>query len=123
MKQILVHVLKSSLGDCTANGVTSKHWGVALFSADSTNEEIEEYCKTNNVDRTSCLRVVVRENPIYGNYAEVVFKTPASTGTYMFGGNYVVTSDSRYSEIAGMKHPLSVHDRFESWEVYEHLSK
>ncbi len=123
MKQILVFALKSSLGDCTAHGATSIYRNLTLFSADSTNEEIEDYCMKNTVAKNSCLRVVVRENPIYGNYAEVVFKKPSSAGTYMFGGNYVVTSDSRYSEIVGMKHPLSVHDRFESWEMHEHLSK
>lgn len=43
-------------------------------------------------------------------------------GTYMFGGNFIYTSDSRMSSING-GHPIKVHDRFEDWETYDAMSR
>ena len=122
MTALLVSVLRDSSDDCTARGITSKENLVWLFSADSTREEIKEFYRKREDSFSTALRVVVRENPIYGNYAEVVFKNPPSAGTYMAGGNYVVSSDSRYKVTAGINYPISVHDRFESWEENEALS-
>jgi len=122
MKTILVFSLRSSIGDCTNNGLTAKNNTLLLFSSDTTNAEILDYCENGKADIKHCLRVVKRNSP-YTNYAEVVFRNPQSEGTYMAGGNYITTSDSRYSDIAGVSYPLSVHDRFETWETYNKLSR
>lgn len=122
MKTILVFSLRNSLGDCTNNGLTAKNNTLILFSSDTTDEEIFDYCKNGKANMGHCLRVVKRNSP-YANYAEVVFRNPQSEGTYMAGGNYITTSDSRYSDIAGVSYPLPVHDRFETWTAYNGLSK
>lgn len=95
MKTILVFSLRSSLGDCTGNGLTAKNNTLLLFSSDTTNAEILDYCDKGKANMGHCLRVVERNSP-YTNYAEVVFRKPQSEGTYMAGGNFIYTSDSNY---------------------------
>ena len=123
MKTILVFPLRSSIGDCTCGGVTSINRSLQLFSADTTNEEVEEYFKVCPEMKFTAIRVMKNENPIYSVRAEVVFKKPSSEGTYLAGGNFVYTSDSRYKEVTGIDYPISVHDRFESWEMYHGMSE
>jgi hypothetical protein len=123
MKKVYVTSLRFALGDCTNGGATAKHQMLTLFSADTATEEIEQYCDEFGTDKSKCLRVVVRENPRYGNFAEVVFKQSKNAGTYMAGGNFVYSSNSTYEEITGSSSPISVHDRFETWKQYEYLSK
>lgn len=123
MKAILVHPLISSLGDCTNGGLTSKNRSLTIFSADTTDEEIKQYFNGDSEKYSKAIRVMKTENPIYPVRAEVVFRKPSNEGTYMAGGNFVYTSDSRYKEVAGVPYPISVHDRFEDWNTYEHLSR
>jgi hypothetical protein len=45
---------------------------------------------------------------------------PATAGpSGMFGGAYVATSDSRFSEATGMYGAVALHDWYESWEQYD----
>ena len=121
MKTVSVYVLRNDLGDSTANGITSKVNSVWLFSAETTNEEVREFYGKKNESPENALRVVKRER--YCNYVEPVFKNTGDQGTYMAGGNYVYTCDSRYKEISGTPYPLPAHDRFEDWVTYEGLSR
>lgn len=118
---ITVFVYTPSYGDCTAEGVTSKNKSLYLFAEYVTRKEIEEFRQERNIDKSACLRVVKRENPIYGSYAEVVYKE--KEGAWMSGGNFVYTSDSRYFEVTNVRYPISVHDRCESWEQYDQMSR
>ena len=43
---------------------------------------------------------------------------PNKTG-YMFGGNFAYSSDSRFP----FDYPLGIHDREETWEEYEMLTR
>lgn len=113
MKTLSVHPLRSALGDCTANGVTKRFDTLYLFEAKTLDSDIIDYAEKEEIELDQCIRVVERENPLYGSYAEVVFKKP---GHYMAGGNFVYASDSRYKNVAGVNFPLSVHDRCEPWK-------
>lgn len=122
MKAINCMVYRFPLGDCTINGITARNESVWLFSEDSTDEEIKEFMEKRGIDHKCAMRIKKRPAP-YTNFAEVVFKRSAGAGTYMSGGNYLHTSDSRYYEITGVHYPVSAHDRFEDWDMYDALSK
>lgn len=123
MRSILVFPLVPSIGDCTNGGVTSNNKSLRLFSADTTDEEVDDFYKEFPERKHLAIRVMKETNPIYTVRAELVFKKSNSEGTYMAGGNFVYTSDSRYKEVTGVQYPISVHDRFESWEMYEAMSR
>jgi hypothetical protein len=99
MKGILVHVLRSALGDTTNGGVTSKEHTFVL-----SGPGIPEIFETN--DRTPGL--LLEKNGRFG-YRAVPENTEGKWT--MFGGNYIDSSDSRFRAIAGG--PIAVHDRIE----------
>jgi len=116
-KQYLwVSVYRSPLGDCTGGGVTSRVSETTLFF-NCTREEAIEYCKKEGINPENQLFLVKRQ--LWGEdhfYAEPLVK-PADAGhcNQMFGGNYIMTSDSRFPHQNGLTtaYPIPVHDRFE----------
>ena len=69
------------------------------------------------------------ETNALGNPIIVPVERPENTAGPMFGGTYGATSDSRFGEaIRAISRQyvygaLPVHDRFESWELYDRLSR
>lgn len=118
---ISVSVFSNPLGDCTLGGTTSNNRSLYLFRPYITDDQILYICEKEGIDKDKCLRVV--RHSISYNYAEVVFKRQAKEGTYMAGGNFVYSCDSRYKDVSGISYPISVHDRFETWEQYEMYSR
>ncbi len=100
VKGMLVFVYRSPLGDCTANGITSKVTQIVMVGKGLPEifevEEGEPYLKLTNYNDSFRAEVVSEETK--GKHS-------------MFGGNFVYTSDSRFSAIT--KYPVPVHDRFE----------
>jgi hypothetical protein len=72
------------------------------------NYKLEE-CKDD--PRFICLQVVRRWENTPNEYMHCVPLSEADTGRTMNGGNFVYTSDSRFSALS--KYPLPVHDRIE----------
>lgn len=123
-------VLRRARYDCTCSRCTTKHEFLFLFPENVTNEEIEAFVADRisgnkgdkyDVTREKCVRI--RRNGNSYTYAEVVFKRPQSEGTYMAGGNYIHSSNASFIDMVGHNYPISVHDRFETWDVYEVLSR
>jgi hypothetical protein len=97
--------------DCTAGGLTSQVDNADLY-CDCTREEAIEHCRKRGKDPDKQLILVRRQ--LFGNNADYVEPLTKPEGKWnMFGGNYVVTSDSRYREFTGSNRPLPVFDRFE----------
>lgn len=113
-KGLLVTILRSALGDTTNDGVTGVRKGhkSVLLVGDGVAEVFEE-----NESRPT-LRLVRRN--LGGEYlhAEPVVQPRGMVGP-MFGGNFVHSSDSRFPS----RYPIPVHDRFETPEDYELLSR
>lgn len=66
--------------------------------------------------------LVIRDNGIVRwLHLEPATPAPGDQTPYMAGGNLATTSDSRWSELAGQ--PVEIHDRSDSWALYEQLSK
>ena len=107
---IRVNVLRFSTNgepwDCTNGGATATADAVVLLAPGAP---VPEGC------RIHVLRVVPR--PHFGDVIAEPVERPRGMVGPMCGGNFVYTSDSRYSEVTGVRYPLAVHDRFESVEL------
>lgn len=122
-QELNVTVYRFSLGDCTNNGISSRHNTLTCFDGDL--DEIKEYVEEKNIDMDRCLYVVRRElwgkpEP-YLTPLKWAIKKPTS-GPVMAGGNYA-KGDSRWKEWFGHYLPLPIHDRIETWEEYDALSR
>ena len=104
---ILVHVLRSSLGDSTANGVSKFQDQFVVGNTEGpfhpTGSEEALYLKVN-----------------HGNTIKLVTQREIDTGeTAMAGGNYASTSDSRFTaaieKLIGYRFygAVAIHDRYE----------
>lgn len=111
MKRVLTFTFRNSLGDCTNNGLTSRHDSVWLYSdVDMNNPEVREELATIN-EKTEIL-VLVKRGLFLGRQLSdiaVPFSILDSGRHSMAGGNFVYTSDSRFPGDS----PISVHDRVE----------
>ena len=54
-------------------------------------------------------------------FLEMLF--PNKSGIVMAGGNFAYSSDSRFERITGSHQPISIHDRIETQEEYDNLSR
>lgn len=101
LKGLIVYVYKSSLGDCTNGGISSKVDKITLCG-DGIPEIFEASADAPPFR-------VVRRNLRDGEYLHVEpWERPTGSG-WMFGGNICNTSDSRFPN----KYPLKIHDRQE----------
>ena len=125
MKHRTVQVYRTlALGDCTNNGITAKNHTLTLFWECERNEAIA-YCENpdNHIDAEKSLLLVERD--LWGEdhmYAEPLLKPEGRLG--MMGGNFVL-GDSCMPLYRGRSTtmPIPVHDRFETYEEYEALSR
>lgn len=125
MKGLSVSVYRdTSMADCTNFGVTSPEAadGKIFVIFDEALEGYIDMEKAKADPRYVILKVVRRN--IGGEYLHVepMFSRPEGMAGPMFGGNYVMTSDSRFRRAFGPR-PLPVHDRWETWEQNEALSR
>lgn len=123
MKVLNVTVFKpAGFPDCTANGLSSRVNGGFLFY-DCSNDEALEYCKNHDIDPAKQFIMVSRT--LWGedhSYAEPLVKS--NEKAQMFGGNFLYTSDSRMYRTGNVyKVPVPIHDRFETWEDFDGLSR
>lgn len=111
MKGMLVHALRSAIGDSTNGGATSKFTSFVLCG-----EGIPEVFEAS--PRYPALALVRRwvGTPQEYAHAEPVDRPTGMVGP-MMGGNFVHTSDSRLRRI--FPYPIPVHDRFETQAQYD----
>ena len=97
-----VNVYRTPLGDCTANGLSSRQTNLLLVgeSIDRVPFEVKE-----NEDY-----LVVEHRPRFNDYIATP-KSVLDAGVHaMFGGNFAYTSDSRFPADA----PIKIMDRVEN---------
>jgi hypothetical protein len=115
MKGMLVYVYRNG-ADCTAGGITSKVDMIIIvgegiegpFEVDPGEAFLE--LRKKNVGGDEYLYAV----PVDGR------DTAGMVGP-MFGGNFVYSSDSRFRRVC--PYPIPVHDRWETQELYDSLSR
>jgi hypothetical protein len=114
MKAISIYVYKSSLGDCTNGGISAKYKTILLehprgnYDVDIENPP-ENFCK------------IVTRNLWGKEYKHIEPYAKAPGVGWMYGGNIASCSDSRFSDLS--QYPLCIHDRTESQEMYDMLSR
>lgn len=100
---LTTYVLRDVLGDCTNGGVSSRSDSLELFA------QVADYCLENGIDVNKAVKLVYQANYNYVHAEPIVDKGK----WYMFGGNYLKTSDSRFKDLTGVRYPVPVHDRTE----------
>ncbi len=96
--------------DCTNGGISSRYEQLLLVCEDG-HIKIDESNPPENL-------VKVCDRNGY-KFLEPIAR-PEHLG-WMFGGNIAYSSDGRFSELAG--HPLPIHDRQETQELYDLLTR
>lgn len=107
--------------DCTNGGISSRHKTLYLLCEDQEKAQ-KEHWNWNEVDETDeRLIKIVRSSPCGRPYvhAEPVNDPNKREIGYMFGGNFIYTSDGRFPET----YPIPLHDRSETLEEYDILSR
>lgn len=115
MKALPIYVFRNgTIGDCTNNGVSSNFDKLLLIHE-------EGFVDIDENDIPKNLVKIVTRNLHDGEYKHIEPYEKATQVGYMHGGNYATTSDSRFSRIS--KYPLAIHDRQETQEQYDALSR
>lgn len=117
MKGLVCSVYESKRhGNCSAAGISSRVDSVILCpDPDSGNDwGIPKIFEASD----DCPAVVLRSIRVSEEY-EHVYAVPvellqSGTGTWMFGGSFLYTSDSRFP----LRHPIPLHDRVEEGRGY-----
>jgi hypothetical protein len=115
MKALPIYVFENkSIGNCSNHGITEKYDRLLLIHEEGFID-IDENNITEDV-----VKLVIRN--IQGKeYKHIEPYKKATKVGYMFGGSYASTSDSRFSKIS--QYPLAIHDRQETQEQYDQLSR
>ena len=122
MKGLPVNIYRDNSGDCTLGGVSSKTANMDRFILVD-----EKVGGPFNVEENEVYLIIVRRNLFGRVYMHLEPRIndkdlkPKGTVGSMMGGNFAYTSDSRFREVSD--YPLPIHDRFESQELYEILSR
>lgn len=124
MKRDLMSVLRNvEIGGCNNNGLSERVTSGQMFW-DCTREEAIEWCKENNRDPEKQFYLVNRilwdEDH---SYAEPLVKPEGMAQTA--GANFLYTCNGGSFKFKGEKctRPIPIHDRFETWEDFDTLSK
>ena len=103
------------IGNCSNNGISNRYNEVLLICEDGFVDIDEDNPPENLV------KLVVRN--LFGKeYKHLEPYRPTDSGCvgWMAGGSYAGCSDSRFHRIS--EYPLPLHDRQESWEMYNRMS-
>lgn len=118
MKALPVSVYRSDfISDCSNGGITSRFKRLLVICPDGFIDVDED-----NPPENLC-KVVKRH--LFGRdvYHIEPVAEPKGAG-WMAGGNFAHTSDSRFSDMCGHQYgALAIHDRQETWEEYDILSR
>ena len=116
MKGLIVGVLTDKeIGDCTNGGISSKV-NHAVLTGDGIPEIFEpreDMPEFKLVKRNIYGRIYIHCEPIKP-------VNPHNIG-YMAGGNFAYSSDSRFHNICD--YPISIHDRQETQQAYDALTR
>lgn len=117
MKALPVSVYRNTtLGDCTNNGVSSRFDTLLVICPDGF--DVDEKNPPENLCKV--VRRRIRGRDVY--HIEPVGR--AMGVGWMMGGNFAFSHDSRFGALCGNQYgALAIHDRQESQEEYNILSR
>ena len=127
LKALPIDVYRSNrIGDCTNHGISSKYDTLLIACPEGFIDVDSENVPENFA--------MVELRHVFGNTiiptiypADITVEgkvVPREGKWWMMGGNYGATSDSRFSRMIGdMYGAVAIHDRYETPEQYEMLSR
>lgn len=126
MKALPIYVYRHGNHDCTNHGISSKYDELLIaceegfVDIDPTNvPENFAMVEMRHVFGTTIIPTIYPAS--INEKGEVV---PRDGKWWMMGGNYGATSDGRFSRmIGGMYGAVAIHDRYETQEEYDMLSR
>ena len=105
-----VYVLRNPLGDCTNGGASSRYDKIFIVRDGITEDDVLRYCREKKEFPDAFFKVTkVNVDREYRRLEPVI----DGGNWYMAGGNYAISSDSRYSDFTGIDYPIAIHDRKE----------
>lgn len=111
---LLIFVYRDSLGDCSLNGVSARHDCLKMIEeSDVSTWKGETDDVVVKINRVLCGKPAPYLVPL-----DLYEANKKSSLPIMFGGNFGYTSDSRFGGT-----PIAIHDRCETWEMYEAMSR
>lgn len=114
MKGMIAYIYRDSMGDCSNNGISSKYDKVVVVDKDLP----EIFEPNNDMPAVKLVRRFIGGSEYI--HAEPLTWNESDDITGMFGGCYIMTSDSRFRKIS--QYPIPLHDRSETQEMYNRLS-
>lgn len=116
VKALTVYIYKSGFGDCSNGGISSKYNEILVECPDG-NREVD----LDNPPENFC---VVEKRILWGEKHYFVRPYAKANGVgWMYGGCICDTSDSRWRRLTEVDYPLRFHDRTESQEQYDRMSR
>ena len=116
MNKINTHIYRWTLGDCTANGLSSRVDSARVYLKTERNGMVDAVGYPDNaetkafaatIEEEDCFIVI--EDECYGRRLRAIPVKDYLSGRWvMFGGNYLGTSDSRF-----FNNLIKIHDRIE----------
>ena len=116
-KAMSLNIYRWDLGDCTNGGISSKYEQIYILH--------ERGYKDIDLDNPPENLMVIKEKKLgmkTYKYLEPFKECPSDRAGYMMGGNFAYSCDARFHDDIS-KYPLPIHDRSETWEMYESLSR
>lgn len=111
-----VEIYRSKFGDSSNHGISSRYSEILVECPDGNMKVDLDYPPEN-----FC---VVEKRILWGEKHYYVRPYAKADGVgWMYGGCIVDSSDARWSKITECSYPLHLHDRTESQELYDALSR
>lgn len=120
MKKMNAEIFKAKLfAGCSNNGISDNYDNVVCYFLED-GETVEDIKNAEDNAVVFIPRMLCGEK----HYIfEPVKKVPEGYVSYMSGGSYVGSCDSRFIELCDGFEILPLHDRTETWQQYDMLSR
>lgn len=117
-KGLIANIYKSkTLGDCSNGGISADHDEVLVVLDEPSCQVFEE---RKGLPCVKIVRRILFEKEYV--HAEPIDTKDKTKVGFMAGGTFIYSLDSRFSEFVN-KYPVSLHDRQETQEEYDMLSR
>ncbi len=107
-----IEVYRNNLGDCSLNGLSSRFDTLKMIE----ESEVPEWKGKFEDVVVKINRILWGEPHPYLVPIDLYEADKKSSLPIMFGGNFGYTSDSRFGGT-----PIAIHDRCETWEMYNSM--
>lgn len=106
------------IGNCSNGGISSR---CSMVTVVGLGEDSEIREATDDAPAVKLVRRIIGGKLCV--HAEPVDPVPEGHAGWMMGGSYISTSDGRFADAIGFYGAVALHDRSETWAMYDQLSR